>query len=406
MVSDDAGPDRPRTATGALTAFVVVLVVSALNLRPAITTISAALDEVVAEYGLSGFETSVLVSLPVVVFAVGVPIGPWLGVRLGADRAILLLSAVLATALLVRPYSTVLLFLGTSVAAAAITGVTVLATSVFRRGTQRSAANLTSVFTGLINVGAAAGALLVLPIVAALDGAVPTALLVWAIPVVLATFALAVVAPRGRDVVAEPRDPVPLRGYLRLRAAWALIWFFGLQSVVFYGVTAWLPTMLRDRGLPAQDAAVAYVVVSLFGLVGTLISPRIGLAPHRRRPLVLVIAGAAVVGWLGLAYAPTGSRLAWAFLLGVSQGAGFALSLAFVVLRAETPAQAASLSAVVQGVGYAIAALGPLLMGVLLDLTSGWTLPVLVVLAAAVFQGVAGLSAGADRPVHRRTTSG
>jgi CP family cyanate transporter-like MFS transporter len=406
MVTNDADRGLPHTTQGALTAFVVVLVVTAVNLRPALTTITAALDEVVAEYGLSGLATSVLVTLPVVVFAVGVPIGPWLAVRVGADRAIVLLSALVATSLVVRPYSAPLLFLGTVVASAAITGITVLASAVFRRGSQGAAANLTSAFTGLITVGAAIGALFILPILDAVGGSVPTALLLWAIPAILGTLALAATAPRGEHIVPEPRDPVRMRTYLRLPAAWALILFFGLQSVVFYGVTAWLPTMLRDRGLGAQDAAVAYVLVSVLGLIGALTAPRIGLAPHRRPRVVAVIATLAVAGWLGLAYAPTGTRLLWALLLGLSQGAGFALSLAFVVFRAETPAQAASLSAVVQGVGYAIAATGPLLMGLLLDLTSSWTLPILFLLAAAVLEGVAGLYAGADRPVHdgaRRT---
>lgn len=400
MVTNDADRGLPHTKQGALTAFVVVLVVTAVNLRPALTTITAALDEVVAEYGLSGLETSLLVTLPVVVFAIGVPVGPWLAVRLGADRAIVLLSAVVATSLVVRPYSALLLFLGTAVAAAAITGITVLASAVFRRGSQGAAANLTSAFTGLITVGAAIGALFILPILDAVGGNLPTALVLWSVPAILGTLALAATAPRGEHVVPEPRDPIRLRSYLRLRAAWGLILFFGLQSVVFYGVTAWLPTMLRARGLDAQDAAVAYVLVSVLGLLGTLTAPRIGLAPQRRGPLVVAIAALAVAGWLGLAYAPTGTRVLWALLLGISQGAGFALSLAFVVFRADSPAQAASLSAVVQGVGYAIAATGPLLMGVLLDLTSSWTLPIMFLLAAAILEGVAGLSAGADRPVH------
>ncbi len=390
---------RLRATNPAVTAFVVVLIVAGLNLRPAITTLTAALDEVVAAYGLNGFLTSVLVSLPVVVFAVGVPIGPWLAARVGMDRAIVLLSVLLAVAMVVRPFSTWLLFLGTAVAALGITGVSVLAAAVFRRGDQHTAAKLTSSFTAVITSGAAVGALLVLPLLGLVGDSVPTALLLWALPAVVAAFALALTSPgRGTRAVVQP-DPVRMRAYLRYPATWALVCFFGLQSAVFYGMTAWLPTMLRDRGLGAQDAALVYVAVSLLGLVGALVAPRVAVHPDRRVLVVLTVASATLAGWLGLAWAPTGTRWIWALLLGVSQGAGFALGLSFVVFRALSPAQAASLSAVVQGVGYAIAALGPLVMGLVLDLTGTWFWPVVLLATAAAVEGVTGVRAAADRPV-------
>lgn len=392
-------PGRSAPAKSALTAFVVVLLVSALNLRTPITTVTAALDEVVAAYGLSGVGTAVLVALPVAVFAVGAPVGPWLAARVGADRAIVLLAALLATAMVVRVLSTWLLFLGTALAAVAITGISILATAVFRRGSQHQAASLTATFTGVLTAAAAVGAFFALPLLDRTGGSVPTALALWAVPAIVTAAALAFTAPRaaGRPVVL--RDTRPARTYLRFPAVWALITYFGLQSLVFYGVTAWLPSLLRERGLDPQAAAVGYVVVSLLGLLGTLTAPRFAVDPRRRPAVVVVVAAMATAGWLGLAYAPLSTHLGWAVLLGIAQGSGFALSLAFVVLRAETPAQAATLSALTQGIGYGIAAAGPLLMGVLLDLTGSWTLPIALLTAAAVAETVTGVAAGRPHPV-------
>ncbi len=374
--------------------FVVVLLVSALNLRTPITTVTAALDEVVTAYGLGGVGTAVLVSLPVAVFAVGAPVGPWLAARVGLERAIVLLSALLATAMLLRVLGTWLLFLGTAVAALAITGISILATATFRRGSQHQAASLTSVFTGMLTAAAAVGAFFALPVLARAGGSVPLALALWAVPAILTAGALALTAPRttGRPVVL--RDSRPARTYLRLPAVWALVTYFGLQSLVFYGVTAWLPSLLRERGLDPQAAAVGYVVVSLLGLLGALTAPRLAVDPRHRPAIVILVAVAATLGWLGLAYAPLSTHLLWAVLLGVAQGSGFALSLAFVVLRAETPAQAATLSALTQGIGYGIAAVGPLLMGLLLDTTGSWTWPVVLLAIVAVVEGAVGVSAG------------
>lgn len=169
-------PGRGAPTAPALTVFVVVLLVSALNLRTPITTVTAALDEVVAAYGLGGVGTAILVSLPVAVFALGAPAAPWLAARIGVDRAIVLLAALLATAMVVRVANTWLLFLGTAAAALAITGISILATAVFRRGSQHQAASLTATFTGVLTAAAAVGAFFALPVLARAGGSVPTAL--------------------------------------------------------------------------------------------------------------------------------------------------------------------------------------------------------------------------------------
>lgn len=102
---------------------------------------------------------------------------------------------------------------------------------------------------------------------------------------------------------------------------------------------------------------------------------------------------------LGLAFAPLAQRFVWATALGLSLGAAFALSLSFVVFRARSTAEAASLSAVTQGVGYAIAALGPLLMGLVHTATGSWVAPALGLVAASALAGVFGVRAGRDAPV-------
>lgn len=384
---------------GSVPMFVVILIASAISLRTPITSVSAALDEVTNAYGLSGVSASILVSLPLVMFALAAPLGPWLAARVGIDRALVLLQCVLATALVLRTLSTWLLLIGTALVAAAITGISILAAAVFRRGDQRSAATLTAAFTVVFGVGAAVGALLALPLIDLLGGSVPLALSAWAVPAIVGAIVLALVPARAAAPDPEPLAAGRIRDYFRYPAAWALTAYFGLQQLIFFGVTAWLPTLLRDRGLDPQAASVTYVVVSLVGLVGSFVAPRIGMAPRHRPWLVLLIAVATIAGLLGLAAAPLGQRMLWAILLGLAQGAVFALSLAFVVFRATTPSQAASLSAMTQGLGYGAAALGPLAMGLLHDLTASWTLPVALLIVTAIAEGIVGLQAGREEPV-------
>ena len=55
------------------------------------------------------------------------------------------------------------------------------------------------------------------------------------------------------------------------------------------------------------------------------------------------------------------------------------------------------LSGMAQGVGYVIAAFGPLVIGALHDATDGWTVPMIAVLAVGAALAVPGLPAGRNR---------
>jgi CP family cyanate transporter-like MFS transporter len=83
-------------------------------------------------------------------------------------------------------------------------------------------------------------------------------------------------------------------------------------------------------------------------------------------------------------------------LLGIGQGA-FPLALAMIGMRARTPDGIVALSAFAQSTGYVIAALGPLVVGMLYELTGAWTIPIGFLLAAAVVQIFAGLAIARPR---------
>jgi CP family cyanate transporter-like MFS transporter len=114
---------------------------------------------------------------------------------------------------------------------------------------------------------------------------------------------------------------------------------------------------------------------------------------------VVATAVLALVGFAGTAWAPIGSVWGWAVILGFGQGLGFAAALSFIGLRAHDAQVAAQLSGMAQGVGYVIAALGPLALGALHDATGGWSVPMAGVLAVCVGMAVPGVAAGRLRTV-------
>jgi CP family cyanate transporter-like MFS transporter len=85
-------------------------------------------------------------------------------------------------------------------------------------------------------------------------------------------------------------------------------------------------------------------------------------------------------------------------ILGLGQGTSLALALLVIAMRAPSPASVTALSAIAQSFGYILAAVGPLLFGLLHQVAGGWTVPLLAGIALCVCQVVAGIPAGRPRP--------
>ena len=183
----------------------------------------------------------------------------------------------------------------------------------------------------------------------------------------------------------------------RYALTWHVTLFMGMQSLVYYATLSWLPTMLRDRG---ESAAGAGDLLALMGVGNLVVSLFVPVAAQRMRsqvtlvvPTVIAIAG----GLAALLYAPLGGAVAWALILGAGQNASLALAIFFTAARTPNAAAAASLSSFAQAVGYLLASVGPLEVGLLHSATGGWTLPVAVLFAFCVVMLVAGILAARPR---------
>ena len=187
------------------------------------------------------------------------------------------------------------------------------------------------------------------------------------------------------------------RGVWRSPVAWSVALFMGLQSLQFYALAAWLPTILRDDGMGAARAGWMLSLMSAAGIAASLVVPVVAARAARQRGLAVLGASGFLVGLVGLLIAPAGGAVAWSILLGLGQGTGISLALTLFVLRTRTAEAAGELSGMAQTVGYLIAAGGPLAAGALHDLSDGWTVPIVALLVALAGLALAGWRAGADR---------
>ncbi|WP_284984977.1 MFS transporter [Arthrobacter sp. efr-133-TYG-118] len=412
-----AHPPRRGTSASAArrTAWVLVaLALVSINLRPAITTIAGTMGQLQAGFGLDAHLLPLLGALPVLAFGVSAPCGPWLARRLGTGRAVAAALLVLAAALLVRVLVPGLLLPGTFLAGASIMTASVLVPQIVKAN--RGTGWWTGLCTMGFGLGAALGAGLVQPLQQALGGSLAWALAVWAVPALLGAALIHRTGqtggrPDGTGGAASgaglqetttaggatsEAGTIPLR---KQRTAWAVTAFFGLQAMLYFAVTSWLAVFLVSKGQTAADAAGLLAWFSVAGLPASLLAP---VLAGRRAVLKVMAPGLGLLvaaALIGVLTAPVALQFLMVGLLGIVQSAGFGLGMALVVIRSAGPESAGSLSAMSQGLGFALASLGPLGAGFLHEWSGGWDASFWALAAEAVLLAVAGFLAVRGRAV-------
>ncbi|MEV6319162.1 MFS transporter [Streptomyces sp. NPDC051776] len=386
------------------------LVLAALNLRPAITSLGALLEEVRDGLGMSGSVAGLLTSVPPLCFAAFGVIAPKAARRWGPGAVVCAGMAAIATGLLIRPWAggTTGFLAASALALAGIAVSNVLMPVIVKRWFPDRVGSMTGLYSMAVALGTALAAAVTVPMTDALGGSWRTGLVAWAVPAVLAavpwlllrdrrgagepaaTAAAPVTAPAGRREL--PFNPV------RSRIAWSLACFFGLQATAAYITMGWLPQIFRDAGVPASTAGVLLAVTMGLGVPLSFVLPQIAARLRHQGAIAVTLGLCGLSGYAGLLFAPAAGAWAWALLLGISNCA-FPLVLTLIGMRSRTGAGVTGLSAFVQSTGYLISVPGPLLIGVLYQHSGGWGLPLALMTALMVPQIVLGFLAGRNRTV-------
>jgi MFS transporter, CP family, cyanate transporter len=412
-----AGPRRLRL--GSLLALVLV----SLNLRIAIAAVSPVLGQIQRSTGLSSSLAGLLTTVPIVCFGAFAFVTPRLTGRLGADRliAVSLVGLLAGVALRLAP-SLVALFGGTALIGASIAVANVLMPSLVKRDFPYQIGLVTGLYTMALSAGPALSAGLTVPIehiagigwrpAIALWGVVTLAgLAVWlgrrrpAFSTGAGSSGAASPGLGSADVPPEnaslPDDtpPMPMPSLWRDPVAISVAGFMGLQSLGFYSMLAWIPTILSDHGMRAAEAGWLLSFATFPAIAASLATPAVSRRVVRQWIMVVLAVASCAVGYLGLIADPVGLAYLWMAVLGVGQGSAVTLALGYISLRSPDVGHTARLSVMAQGSGYLLASLGPFVIGAVHEATGGWTVPLLLLIAVLAFELLAGLNASRDRHV-------
>ncbi len=377
---------------------VTALVLAALNLRPAIAGVSPLLGDIMADLRLGPASGGMVTTVMVVCLGLAAPAAPFLVRRCGLDRTALAGLVVLTAGIVLRSAGgAAALYAGAAVAGLAIAVLNVLMPALVKHHFPERTGVLTSVYVTALVLGATAGAGLAVPLERAIGhGWRPAA----AATALLSAAAAAVWLPLARGRARPATAHQPVRTLLRTPMTWYVTGFMGLQSLTFYVVLAWLPTVFTDAGLDARQAGYLLALSTLVQIVTTLSVPVLAGRAASQAGYVVAAGVLTIAGYLGILLAPATASWMWAVLLGLGQGASIALALLLIALRSPDPSATTSLSAVAQSVGYLVAAAGPVLVGVVLQATGGWTVPLTLVIGVAAAQIAVGALAGRPAPDH------
>ncbi|MGC5000417.1 CynX/NimT family MFS transporter [Streptomyces sp. DT195] len=392
----------PTPPAWAVRLVVVGIVLAAVNLRPAITSLGALLEEVRDGLGMSGGVAGLLTSVPPLCFAVFGATAPRLARRFGPGAVVCAGMTAITAGLLIRPYvgSTAGFLAASALALMGIAVSNVLMPVIVKRWFPDRVGTMTGLYSMALALGTSAAAAVTVPLTGALGGRWQSGLAVWA---VLAGVAVLPWLPLVRERVPAPvpvpgAEALPRLRIARSRTAWALAVFFGLQATAAYITMGWMPQIFRDAGVPAGTAGVLLAVTMVMGVPLAFVIPRLATRLPHQGPIVLVLGACGLAGYAGLYLAPAAGAWVWAVLLGVANCA-FPLALTMVGMRARTGPGVAQLSAFAQSTGYLLSIPGPLLVGVLYQRSGGWGVPIALMAALMLPQMAVGFLAGRDRIV-------
>jgi CP family cyanate transporter-like MFS transporter len=384
-------PPRVRPA-----AVLLGLLALALNLRAALAGYPPLLEAVRADLGISAGSAGFVQTAAILMMAAGSFAGPAVGARFGSERALTAAVGLVAAGSLARGVPATVPLVGGSVLIGFGIGLAgVLLTGVVKEYLPARAGTVTGGYVVAMMVGATMASAVAVPLAVAVGGW-SFALAVWAVPAVLALGAWSGVTRRVHGPQQAPERPrLPWRdGFSRLVACHQ-----AAASLLVYGWMTWLAPYVASLGWSDERAGVLLAVWAVAQIPGALFVP--ALAERHRRwrfwsAVALVCTAVGTLGVLLMPLAPVVGPWPWAVLIGIGSGAGFPLGLAVVAWRTPDAAASASTSGLALGVGYTVAGLGPLVMGLIVDLSGGYPAAITVLLVAVAAQAFAIARIGAS----------
>lgn len=396
----------PQTQDNKNSLYIILLisgiVLVAFNLRPAITSVGPLVGIIQEDVGLAHWSAGLLMSIPLISFAVMSSLVPRIAARLSNEKTLLLGLVILLVGICIRSISmTLFIFFGTLLIGVGIAIGNVLLPVVVKEKFPQKFGLMTSIYSTSMGLFASLASGISIPLAHDLRLGWDGALIVWGIPTIIAIVVwilLIRLNPAKDNAVKSIR--ISAKQIWRSPLAWKIALFMGFQSSLFYITMSWLPEILYNYGISRGTAGW---LLSFTQIVGVPVSFLVPILAGRLRSQVWIafaLGMCSIVGyaglWMGSSYP---MMILSIILIGIALGGNFPLALSYIGIRARNGNQAAELSGMAQSTGYMLAAIGPILIGYLYDMAHVWTIPLITLIIISGVVMMFGMLSGRDKYV-------
>lgn len=351
----------------------LVILLSA-NMRGNYTGLGTVVDMIQAELGLNSATAGMLTTIPLLVFAVVCPLASALSQRFSLERMIELALIFICIGVGLRAFFGAFgLFAGTTLMAVGVGIMNSLMIALIKLRFPSHTGLVSALYTTTMSLTTTVSTGISVPLAGFIGWR--GVLAMWSL---IALAAIILWAPQSRleDNRASTRagEKGLMGKMIRSGKAWMLLGYMGSQSLLFYCTSAWLPSILQWRSASSEEAAGVMTAILIMSISTTLLVPII-MEKMNWRALIMICDACYISGALLFYFSGLNSPMFWLgiVLFSFGIGTGFSACIFLFSARSASPAEASAISGFAQSGGYIFAAIGPVLMGRIYDISGSWT---------------------------------
>lgn len=370
--------------------FVPGIILIGVSLRTPFTVLPIILGNISQGLEVEVSSLGVLTSLPLLMFTLFSPFSTRLAQKIGLEHLFTYSLFFLTIGSLIRLINLPLLYLGTLMVGASVAVINVLLPSLIQANQPKKIGFLTTLYVTSMGIATALASYLAVPITQASSW---KGLILLLTLLCLATFLVWLPNHRYNHRLAPQTKQKSQIKVMRNKQVWAIIIFSGFQSLIFYTVMTWLPTMSIHAGLSSHEAGLLTSILSLISIPFSMTIPSLttSLSTRNRQLMLTLVSLAGMVG-ISMLFFPINNFIYWLaihLLIGTATSALFPYLMVNFSLKTSAPEKTAQLSGLSQTGGYILAAFGPTLFGYSFDLFHSWVPSVAALLLIDILMTVA-----------------
>ena len=198
----------------------------------------------------------------------------------------------------------------------------------------------------------------------------------------------------------EPIQKVNIPAFWRSAAftnpmAWALVLFFGLESMTFYATSTWFPTLLITKNFTLSSAAVAVSISGIIGSAVGIIFPDYFEKSNSQRAILIWTSLITGFAFFMITVQSGGILFIWLTISNIGISISFPLALMMAGMKSDTPEGTRNVSTMMQSIGYVLSSTGPFFMATLFNISGDWNVAMYGVVAICLLQAFASFIVGA-----------